>query len=536
MVSLKLFAMTNFSYWSRSALVVSQAVSLIFQLVHHPIHSSTLELMPDESIDLLIRQKNISEDNPNKIEKDLIERLTDLRSRVERAAVKMSLSECLDYGIRNNYDLAAAYATIQKYEYSLIAQKRQYYPTLNLSSLPPFLGKVYVSTTETQQVAEAVSINPNGTVQSKLATVSDTEDQQLEQFAPYLTMSWSFFQPSLPATISSARSTLNQQRLAFDVSARSAILNLQQSYFGLQSAKSLIDDFEKIYQINLEQVKYIQKRHEAGLIDVGAVDQSRSQLYDQASDLIEYYQSYLENAAKLAFAMNAPGSLIVLPSDKFDIAGEWREDVELTVANALAMREEIEEYLESADASIWSARAAIRSYLPELMLQGYAYAYNQNGLSDELDYSSQYYFGAIGLGVSWNIFDGGVKAAEANAYKSEAKSLHRQADYARQSVKHQVRTAYAAHEASQLNLLNSRLNLVASSNSLKVNRSRFSVGLADITSLVQAMQLFGEATQQYNYAILNYNTSLAELYRYSAKWPGGTETIVKQARRELRHD
>ena len=497
-------------------------------------NASSVELLPEDSVNKLTFEKNIIHDHKNDAEKQLIDQLRVLRARVNDSAQKMSLDECLNYGIRRNYKLASAYATIQQYEYSLIAKKREFLPSLSLSSLPPFLGKVYTSTTDSEQVSEPVTINPDGTVQDEIETISDSESQQLTQFAPYLTMTWSFFQPSLLASISSAQSSVKQQRLAFNVTARSAILNLQQAYYRLQSAKALIDDFEKIYKINLEQVKYIDKRYKAGLIDVGAVDQSRSQLYDQANDLISYYRSYLESASDLALAMNAPGSLIVLPSEKFQAVGEWEEDISDTIENALGMREEIAEYLESADASIWSARAAMRSYLPELMLQGYAYAYNQNGTIDDLDYSSQYYFGAVGLGISWDIFDGGVKAAEAKSYQAEARSAQQEAEYVRQSVKHQVRTAYADYQTSKLSLINSRLNLFTSSNSLKVNRSRFSVGLADITSIVQAMQLLGQATQQYNQAILDYNISLAELYRYSAKWPSFTEQVVDETKDKLR--
>ena len=62
------------------------------------------------------------------------------------------------------------------------------------------------------------------------------------------------------------------------------------------------------------------------------------------------------------------------------------------------------------------------------------------------------------------------------------------------------------------------------------------MGLGDITSIVQSMQLLGEATRQYNQAILGHNTSVAELYRYSATWPEHTESIVLHTADKLKNN
>lgn len=494
-------------------------------------------LVPGEdSIDLLFKPNHSSSSDVKNSSEKLILELNAIRSRVNQNSRELSLALCLKEGIQNNHQLASAYATIQQYEYSLIATKRGFFPSISLSSLPPFLGRVYTSNSSTRQVSEPVSVNPNGTYSYSTVTESANSQEEYMQFAPYLTFTWSFFQPSLPASISSAKASLNQQRLAFNVSARSAILDLQQSYFKLQSSASLIDSFEKIYLINLEQVKYVEARQKAGLIDIGAVDQAKSQLYSQASELIGYYRDYLKNSSDLALAMNTPGDVIIVPSDDFILVGKWDESISETIDHALAMREEIKEFLESANSSIWSARAAIRSYLPELMLQGYAYGEYEKGSDDGLSFSSQYGFGAIGLGITWDIFDGGVKAAEASSYRSSAKSDQQKAEYTKDKIKQQIRQAYSIYKTSAFALHNAHLNLSASTNSIKVNKSRFSVGLGDITSIVQSMQLLGEATRQYNQAILDHNTSVAELYRYSATWPAQTESIVLQTADKLKKD
>ena len=499
--------------------------------------ASAEPLIPGEDkIESLFNGNHSSSSSLSKSNNSLISELNLIRSRINKDSRKISLAVCLKEGIENNHQLASAYAIIQQYEYSLIATKRGFFPSLSLSSLPPFLGRVYTSNSSSQQINEPVSINPNGTISDSIITESSNTQEEYLQFAPYLTFTWSFFQPGLPASISSAKASLNQQRLAFNVSARSAILDLQQSYFKVQSSASLIDSFEKIYLINLEQVKYVEARQKAGLIDIGAVDQAKSQLYSQANQLIGYYRDFLTNSSDLALAMNISGNVVIVPSDDFTLVGKWDESISETIDHALAMREEIKEFLESANSSIWSARAAIRSYLPELMLQGYAYGEYEKGSADDLSFSSQYGFGAIGLGITWDIFDGGVKAAEASSYRSSAKSDQQKAEYTKNKIKQQIRQAYSIYKTSAFALQNAHLNLSASTNSIKVNKSRFSVGLGDITSIVQSMQLLGEATSQYNQAILDHNTSVAELYRYSATWPESTEAIVLQTADKLRDE
>ena len=73
-------------------------------------NASSVELLPEDSVNKLIFEKNIIHDHKNDAEKQLIDQLRVLRARVNDSAQKMSLDECLNYGIRRNYKLASAYA------------------------------------------------------------------------------------------------------------------------------------------------------------------------------------------------------------------------------------------------------------------------------------------------------------------------------------------------------------------------------------------------------------------------------------------
>ena len=130
------------------------------------------------------------EDHSNK----LISELNAIRSSFNQNSRKLSLALCLKEGIQNNHQLASAYATIQQYEYSLIATKRGFFPSLSLSSIPPFLGRVYTSNASRRQINKT-TVNPNGTFSDSTSTDSSNSQNEYMQFSPYLTFSWSFFQP-----------------------------------------------------------------------------------------------------------------------------------------------------------------------------------------------------------------------------------------------------------------------------------------------------------------------------------------------------
>jgi outer membrane protein TolC len=469
---------------------------------------------------------------PVNLEVAISEKLKKYRQQLKENSVSKTLGECIELGISQNKLLAASYASIQEQEYSLIGIKRQFLPTLNLTSLPPFLGSAKTRSSATQY--QQIIVNPNGTTQITDTQISSLSTNSYNQFAPYFTLTWSFFQPSLRPSINAANAEIQKQRLAFDVTARSAVLQIQQAYYTLQANKALIDSFERIYRINLDELNYIQERQRAGLTNIGAVEQARTQLYAQLNQLISFYEKYLQASASLSLAINQPDDKIVLPKENLEQVTTWPDSLQQTISEALKLREEIQSYLQSEQASIWNARSAIRQYLPVLSLQGIYYGIYNKGSADSLiNYESKYEFKSLGMGINWNIFDGGVAAAQAKSLEAAAKSSRNEAEYYQYVVREQIQKTYSTYEISQLALESAKANLLAANNTLKANRARFNIGLADITSLVQSMQLLGQAEEAQISALQSYNQSVAELYRYSARWPNGINLLVEQQKRIL---
>lgn len=462
----------------------------------------------------------------------LVQRLNQLKLQFVNNSRTLSLSECIRRGLTSSASLGSAYSSISAQEYRIIAKNRGNYPTLSLQSLQPFLGKVFTSTNQTTNTRiQQPQYNPaTNSYQnsSRRVSISSSEKEQYNQLGPYLTFNWSFFQPSVWAEVTAEKQELDRLKLLFNVSARGLLLNIQQGYYRLQANLDLINEFEKIYTINKQQVQYVEARMNAGLANISEVEQAKSQLFAQAEQLVGFYQQYFSSAYNLAYLLNLPEDVIVVPAEGLEKSTAWQLELRPTIQQALNLREEIKAYVASAKASQWNARASLRQYLPVISLQAFSYGYYEwDGLTSvknqpNQNFESTYTSNSVGLGVNWNFFDSGQAVAQSNSQKAQAKSDLFKADDEKNTVIKQVRNAFSRFRLAEDSLFLANQDVIASSKFLEATQVRFKVGLSNMTSIVQAMQSLGNALRSKTNALLDYNIAIAELYRYSGEWPPGT--------------
>ena len=465
----------------------------------------------------------------------ILNQLRAYRLKLENNSRHLSLEDCIRLGLNSSPSLASAYAAIQEQEYKLKAQYRKNFPSFNLQSSPPFLGKVYTTTTSSSQVLDPqYTYNPmtdSYSVTSVTERVSNDNSEDYSQFSPYLTMTWSFFQPSLWATISSSKASLQREKLVFDVSMRGLILDIQEAYYRLQASQALINDFEAIFDINKEQIDYVEARMNAGLLNIGDVAQAKSQFYSQASELVGFYRQYFNDLYTLAYALNLDPESFILTVDDLARIPPWPLSQQASISQALDLREEIQTFIASSQSATWDARSSLRKYLPVLSIQAVSYGYSQwDGVSktkDErgLDFNSVYVNNSIGLGINWTFFDSGVSSAEAEAYKSDSRQQLFNAQNERYKVVAQVKKAFNSYKISIDEIFLATQGSTSSKIFLDATRERFQVGLSDMTTFVQAMLALGNSLKAQTDSILKHNIAIAELYRYSAEWPSGIPSI-----------
>ncbi len=486
----------------------------------------------------------------------LLRRLQNLQSIVLNSSKSLTLDEAIALGIKNNPELVSAFRTIQQYEWQLVAAQRRWYPNLRFANGSPFVG--YTAQTFVQRLYRpqsftsdlAATATEEGSLSSlpESSQVTTTTSPQITTyssnatFQPGLSFSWDAIDPTRQPSINAASEALREQKLLFIVSARNLILEIQTAYYALQSTRQLIDDFQEIYDINRRQLDFIQAQYGILMVSVQDLAQTETQLYTQLNSLINYTQSFLSEAAVLSRSLGMKSDELAIPSEKARLYPEWKLSLSDTITRAIEMREEILSSLAAAQQAKWRGLAAIRAYLPKISLIGSGNLSYQSGvLSGQPGLNTSDYLAEtrrwdtnVGLGFSWLMFDGGVQAAQSqSAYSLEAKNKS-VAELNKLKAVEQVRSSYGKYRSADIAVHSARRAYKSAQLAQEAALARFDVGVTSITSLVQTIQQLGQSSTQLSLAIKSYNSAVAELYRYSATWPGETDQLVNEQERRLR--
>lgn len=454
---------------------------------------------------------------PQSLAADLLLQLQRLRQQLRERAVETTLNDALEQSLLHNPQLALAYSQIQQQQWSLIAVRRLWYPTLTAASeaLPDFGSRRIRSTTTTAT--------------GELSTLT-TADQTRRGAG--LNLNWTFFNPSRGPLIQAAGEDLRSQELLFNVAARNLVLQTQLDYFELQEQVQLIAAFEQILATSNRQVSQVEALFNIGSASIADVEQIRTSRYETLTLLIKTYQTLIASSASLATAMALPVGRLVLPAEPLQTYGEWTLPLAQSLEQALALREEIQSSLAKASSARWRASALTNSYLPQFSL-------NASGLtSDTITNTSvsagrfrledSLLYGVVGIGFRWNLFDGGIAAAEASSSRALSQFYADQASLERLQVVQEVEQSHAGYETSRLALQSTQSQMNSASKALVAVQERFNVGYADITTVVQTLTQSIAAANAFSSAKRLYNIAVARLYRSSAQWPGNTLLLRDQ--------
>ena len=457
---------------------------------------------------------------PQTLTAELEAQLRGLQGEIDARSKSFTLSQALEMGLLNSPQLAATYAEIQGQQWNLVAVRRQWYPTLSASSEPFVPGRRFGSSNSTFRDGAQVDDN-SATTATNIG----------------LTIGWTFFDPSRGSSINAASENLKRQQLLFDVSARNLVLEIQQVYCSLQEQRLLIEAYADILKATTRQVQTTEAQFNNGLINIADVEQIRTQQFATLSTLINAYRQFIDASSRLAQVIAMPPGALVTPSDGLQALGDWPEPLQPTIEQALNLREEIKASLAEAASARWSATALFNTYWPRFSLG----ANGQYGnINSDLTRSSQQqvnvttnerstsWSGGFGLGFTWQFFDGGINAAQAEVQKALGRRASDQAALDRLIVTREVEQAYTAYKTSQLAMKSSEAQVTSARAAAAAVRARFDVGVSDMSSLVVALNQAINAASNYASSVRDYNGSIAALFRSSARWPANTQPLLNQ--------
>ena len=210
--------------------------------------------------------------------------------------------------------------------------------------------------------------------------------------------------------------------------------------------------------------------------------------------------------------------------------------MEQTIEEALRQREEIPAAIANAEAQEWQGIAALRKYLPVFSLQatgrltginGYTNIPANTNISNQTK-DTQQWDASIGIGFVWQLFDGGQNAARAQSQFALSKKFLATASKTKLQVTQEVQTSYSEMQTARIGMASAEQAYRSAEIAQEAARARFDIGVGDIVGVVQAIGLLSRAATQKSRSILQYNTAIAKLYRYSANWPMDSENNIDQ--------
>ena len=449
-------------------------------------------------------------------------RMNQLQERFTRASKQiLSEKDAINLAIDNNPSLQIAKSSIESQYFSLLAAKRQWIPSLVFSNNQPTLGSYRSNSSVNYKAQPSGGIPQSYTIKSSYYT-----------FAPEILASWTFVSVPRTGAIKANFYGLKSEQYLYAVSLRNLILSVQQAYYQVQSAKKLIDSFYQIYLINKRQLEILDARYSKKLIDLGSLSQTKAQYYQQLSQLISAYNQYFSACSQLSNVIGQKDFQDFVPSDELKPSGSWDKGLFESISQGIKTREEIKSNLAMANSYKWTASSLYGTYYPTFALSALGTLTINNGLSSKPSYAqsnNNYDYAVttsssnIGLFFTWSLFDGGINAATAKSYEAQSKQQVFTSIQNEELVASQIKDAFYLYQTSKELIQVTKQALDAANQAQKVANVRFQIGFGDITTVVQTIQLYGQAYTSYISAILNYNTAIAQLYRYSAVYPPDSE-------------
>lgn len=308
--------------------------------------------------------------------------------------------------------------------------------------------------------------------------------------------------------IDAASAMLSSREAARSASAQQIKLNVAKHYIGVLRARRAVAVADSNVASLEAHLRDVEDMFEAGSV-------ARNDYLAAAVSLADAEQRQLQadNALDLAHAgynralgrpLNAPVTLDEnLPGID---AGIDLGSLEALTEAAMNNREELGSLESAASAYRSKAEAARASTRPQLALTG-GYMALQNEFLNRED------FWMVGVGVRWNLFDGGQSRQKANSLSFQSQALGQQRSDLRSMIELQVREAWLRlNETRKRRELTERAVEQAEEN-LRVVRDRYRNGEGTNTEVLDAEMLRSMSRGNYDNADFDAKLALYELAR-----------------------
>ena len=413
----------------------------------------------------------------------------------------------------NNPNLKAIASQVEQAKSNLRAQISAWYPTITLNAQnAPGLFQA-----ESYNALPDGSFSQDGLSYTKLGGAQAT-----------LGINWALINPQRVPQIAAARDEFEKAKNQYLIGLRELRLQAAQAYFQLQLADDRVRIGQESVRASLVSLRDARARFQAGVATKLEVLEAETQLArDQQllTDALYGPQAGLLTSGQatarrnLARLLNLPQNITPTAKEPLRPLGMWTPSLQESIIAAYAFREELSNAILDISASNSRANAALGAVQPFLNIfnnfsaerfAGGATLGTNTVSWDDYQYQIS---NAVGLNLSWRLFDGGRAAAESRQFKQRAQeNAFRFADQ-RDSVRFEVESSFNQLLSETRNIQTTSREVISTRESLRLARLRFQAGVSTQREVVDTQRDLTNAEVRYSQAVAQYNSSLAELRR-----------------------
>ena len=411
----------------------------------------------------------------------------------------LGLQEVENLAEVNNPNLKAIASQVDQAQSNLRAQIALWYPSLNLqaNSLPTFTTGV------------ARSNGANGTTR--------TSATDRWAFGTVLTAQWALINPQRTPTIAAARDQFEKAKFQYVIALRDLRLQVASAYFDLQQADDEVRIGQESVRASIISLRDAKARFQAGVATKLEVLEAETQLARDQQLLTNALAAQAIARRSLAALLDLPQNVTPTAKDPARVVGIWQPSLQESVVAAYTFREELDQALLDISIANSQANAALGSVQPFLNIftafTGNIFDGNESVITAQPGSSGTNYDTAIGLNLSWKLFDGGAAAAQSRQNKQLAQENTFRFAQRRDGIRVEVEESFYELEKNNRNIVTTSREVISAREALRLARLRFQAGVTTQREVVDNQRDLTQAEVRYSASITDYNKRLAELRR-----------------------
>nr|WP_311133696.1 TolC family protein [Synechococcus sp. CS-1331] len=411
----------------------------------------------------------------------------------------LGLQEVENLAEVNNPNLKAIASQVDQAQSNLRAQIALWYPSLNLqaNSLPTF----------TTGVARANGANG----------ITRTSATDRWAFGTLLTAQWALINPQRTPTIAAARDQFEKAKFQYVIALRDLRLQVASAYFDLQQADDQVRIGQESVRASTVSLRDAKARFQAGVATKLEVLEAETQLSRDQQLLTNALAAQAIARRSLAALLDLPQNVTPTAKDPARVVGVWQPSLQESVVAAYTFREELDQALLDISIANSQANAALGSVQPFLNIftafTGNIFDGNESVITAQPGSSGTNYDTAIGLNLSWKLFDGGAAAAQSRQNKQLAQENTFRFAQRRDGIRLEVEESFYELEKNNRNIVTTSREVISAREALRLARLRFQAGVTTQREVVDNQRDLTQAEVRYSASITDYNKRLAELRR-----------------------